>query len=130
MTFLFKLAEGTLHHIFEGGWLWVIPFNNHAKSTNPLCSVGLMLDPRYYPIREEISPEEEFWQFIARFPTIKRHLAGARPVRSWIRTHRIQYGAKKIVGDRFCLLGHAAGFYRPTLLQGALCFIDECFSSR
>ncbi|NEQ53069.1 MAG: NAD(P)-binding protein [Leptolyngbya sp. SIO3F4] len=36
----FHLSEGTLHHIFEGGWLWVIPFDNHAKSTNPLCSVG------------------------------------------------------------------------------------------
>ena len=38
----FRWSEGTLHHIFKGGWLWVIPFNNHADATNPLCSVGLV----------------------------------------------------------------------------------------
>ena len=27
----FSVAEGTLHHVFEGGWLWVIPFNNHHR---------------------------------------------------------------------------------------------------
>jgi hypothetical protein len=43
------LSEGTLHHVFRGGWLWVIPFNNHPRATNPLCSVGLQLDPRLYP---------------------------------------------------------------------------------
>jgi 2-polyprenyl-6-methoxyphenol hydroxylase-like FAD-dependent oxidoreductase len=25
----YRLSEGTLHHVFRGGWLWVIPFNNH-----------------------------------------------------------------------------------------------------
>src|SRR5688572_20898201 len=37
-------AQGTLHHLFPGGWMWVIPFNNHPSSTNPLCSVGINLD--------------------------------------------------------------------------------------
>ena len=46
----YRLSEGTLHHIFRGGWLWVIPFNNHPQATNPLCSVGLLLDPRIHPI--------------------------------------------------------------------------------
>lgn len=53
-----------LHHIFKGGWLWIIPFNNHRASTNPLCSVGLQLDPRLYPQREDLTPEEEFRAFI------------------------------------------------------------------
>ncbi|MCA9947723.1 MAG: tryptophan 7-halogenase, partial [Anaerolineales bacterium] len=57
----FPMAEGTLHHLFEGGWLWVIPFDNHAESTNPLCSVGLLLDPRLYPPRPDLTPEEEFF---------------------------------------------------------------------
>ena len=36
-----KWSQGTLHHLFEGGWIWVIPFNNHPRATNPLVSVGL-----------------------------------------------------------------------------------------
>jgi FADH2 O2-dependent halogenase len=41
--------DGTLHHIFDGGWFWIIPFDNHKKSQNSLCSIGLMLDCRKYP---------------------------------------------------------------------------------
>ncbi|MEM9008570.1 MAG: tryptophan 7-halogenase, partial [Cyanobacteria bacterium P01_F01_bin.86] len=114
----FQLSEGTLHHVFEGGWLWVIPFNNHAKSTNPLCSVGLMLDPRVHPANPDISAEEEFFQFIERFPMIASQFQQAKSVRNWTRTGRIQYGAKQAVGDRFCLLGQAAGFVDPLFSKG------------
>ncbi|MEO1392244.1 MAG: NAD(P)/FAD-dependent oxidoreductase [Cyanobacteria bacterium J06634_5] len=114
----FQLSEGTLHHVFEGGWLWVIPFNNHAKSTNPLCSVGLMLDPRVHPAQPDISAEAEFFQFIERFPSIASQFQQAKAVRSWTRTGRIQYGAKQVVGDRFCLLGQAAGFVDPLFSKG------------
>jgi FADH2 O2-dependent halogenase len=60
----YPLSQGTLHHIFKGGWLWIIPFNNHPASTNPLCSVGLQLDPRLYPQRDDLTPEEELREFI------------------------------------------------------------------
>lgn len=114
----FPLSQGTLHHVFEGGWLWVIPFSNHAKSTNPLCSVGLMLNPRIHPAKLDISAEAEFFQFIQRFPSIASQFRQAKAVRSWTRTGRIQYGAKQVVGDRFCLLGQAAGFVDPLFSKG------------
>ena len=114
----YRLSEGTLHHIFKGGWLWVIPFNNHPASTNPLCSVGLQLDPRLYPQRDDLSPEEEFFAFIDRFPAIQAQFKPARAVRNWVRTGRLQYSSKRIVGDRFCLLGHAAGFIDPLYSKG------------
>ena len=114
----FPVSQGTLHHVFHGGWLWVIPFNNHPKSTNPLVSVGLQLDPRIYPIQSELSPEEEFFSFIARFPAMKAHFTGARAARAWLRTDRLQYTAHHVVGERFCLLGHAAGFIDPLYSKG------------
>ena len=114
----FRLSEGTLHHLFPGGWLWVIPFSNHSQATNPLCSIGLMLDPRIHPPQPDISPEEEFYSFIKRFPDISSQLQPAKAVRTWTRTGRIQYTSKKIVGDRFCLLGHAAGFIDPLFSKG------------
>ena len=45
----YPLSQSTLHHIFGGGWFWVIPFNNHKESTNPLCSVGLVLNREIHP---------------------------------------------------------------------------------
>ena len=114
----YSMAEGTLHHVFNGGWLWVIPFNNHSFSTNPLCSVGLLLDPRQYPQRDDLSPEDEFRTFIDQFPSIKSQFAHAHAVRDWVRAGRIQYTSKQIVGDRWALLGHAAGFIDPLYSKG------------
>ena len=114
----YSMAEGTLHHVFDGGWLWVIPFDNHPASTNPLCSVGLLLDPRQYPQRDDLSPEEEFRAFIDQFPNIKSQFADAHAVRDWVRAGRIQYSTKQVVGDRWALLGHAAGFIDPLYSKG------------
>ncbi|MGB1253569.1 MAG: NAD(P)/FAD-dependent oxidoreductase [Candidatus Promineifilaceae bacterium] len=115
----FPMAEGTLHHVFDGGWMWVIPFNNHADSTNPLCSVGLLLDPRQHPVRTDITPEQEFNEFIADYPTIANQFKQAQAVRDWVRTPgRIQYSSKQVVGDRWALLGHAMGFVDPFYSKG------------
>ncbi len=114
----YRLSEGTLHHIFKGGWLWVIPFNNHIQSTNPLCSVGLQLDPRLYPQRDDLPPEQEFYDFIRQFPDLYAQLKDARPVRDWIRINRLQYSSHHIVADRCALLAHAAGFIDPLYSKG------------
>ncbi|MEI2691717.1 MAG: hypothetical protein V9H69_19255 [Anaerolineae bacterium] len=63
------LSEGTLHHVFRGGWLWVIPFNNHPRATNPLCSVGLQLDPRHLSATQPTCRRRrEFCDFVDAVP--------------------------------------------------------------
>ncbi|MGH3373571.1 MAG: NAD(P)/FAD-dependent oxidoreductase [Actinoallomurus sp.] len=110
--------EGTLHHVFHGGWLWVIPFDNHPRATNPLVSIGLQLDPRIHPKVEGVTAEEEFRQFIDRFPSIRPQFESAQAVREWISTARLQYSPKGTIGDRFCLTSHAAGFIDPLFSRG------------
>jgi len=114
----YRLSQGTLHHIFKGGWLWIIPFNNHANSTNPLCSVGLQLDPRLYPQRNDVRPEQEFREFISQFPDLAAQLKNALSVRDFTRVDRLQYSAHHMVGERFALLAHAAGFIDPLYSKG------------
>ena len=114
----FRWSEGTLHHLFEGGWLWVIPFNNHPDTTNPVTSVGILLDPRVYPAQKDLSPEEEFYGFIEKYPGLKRQFTNAKPIRSWVRAERLQYSSTKVVGNRFALMGHAAGFIDPLYSKG------------
>lgn len=110
--------QGTLHHIFDGGWMWVIPFDNHPGSTNALCSVGLCLDNARFPRDPELSAAEEFELIIARYPSIARQFRNARPVRDWIATGRMQYRCSRIAGDRFLLLPHSAGFVDPLFSSG------------
>jgi tetracycline 7-halogenase / FADH2 O2-dependent halogenase len=109
--------QGTLHHLFEGGWAWVIPFNNHARTTNPLVSVGLNLDPRIHPDFEG-TPEEEFRAFINRFPDIRRQFTDAVAVRPWVRTGRLQYSSHTTIGPRWCLTSHASGFVDALFSRG------------
>lgn len=109
--------DGTLHHVFDGGWLWVIPFDNAKDSLNPLCSVGLTLDPRVHPATDA-SPQEEFDAFLRRFPDVAKQFVNAKAARPWTSTGRLQYSSKQVIGDRFCLTSHAAGFIDPLYSRG------------
>jgi tetracycline 7-halogenase / FADH2 O2-dependent halogenase len=123
----FRMSEGTLHHLFDGGWLWVIPFDNHPESTNPLCSVGLLLDPRQHPARDDLTPEAEFYDFVSQYPSMAAQFADARAVREWVRAGRLQYSSKQVVGDRWALMGHAAGFIDPLFSKGLYSSLTAVF---
>jgi FADH2 O2-dependent halogenase len=109
--------NGTLHHVFDGGWLWVIPFDNFDGAMSPLCSVGLTVDERVFP-KPDGPPQQEFDDFLARFPEIAVQFRDARTVRPWVSTGRLQYSASNTVGDRYCLTSHAAGFIDALYSRG------------
>ncbi len=111
-------SKGTLHHVFDGGWFWVIPFDNYHLSESNLVSVGLTIDPRRYPKPEGVEPEKEFDEFIKRFPLVEQHLGPAEAARPFVGTDRIQYSSTTSVGDRFLLLQHAYGFIDPLFSRG------------
>lgn len=111
------LGQSTMHHVFDGGWMWIIPFSNHRDATNPLTSVGLMLDRRKHP-EPQGTPEEEFRQIISSYPTIARHFAEANPARPWIRSGRIQYSSRHLIAPRLIQLPHAAAFIDPLYSSG------------
>lgn len=109
---------GTLHHLIDRGWFWIIPFDNVKGSCNPVCSVGLTMDERMYPKPDGISPDEEFRSFLDRYPAVKRQFVGAKRVREWVSTDRLQYSSKRSIGHRWCLMSHAAGFLDPLYSRG------------
>uniref|UniRef100_UPI0010416F74 NAD(P)/FAD-dependent oxidoreductase n=1 Tax=Actinomadura fibrosa TaxID=111802 RepID=UPI0010416F74 len=110
-------SEGTLHHLFPGGWMWVIPFDNHARATSDLCSVGISYDPRIHP-KPDDGPQAEFDRFLADYPDVRRQFTGAEAVRPWVSTGRLQYSSTRTVGARWCLTAHAAGFIDALFSRG------------
>lgn len=117
-------GDGTLHHVFDGGWFWVIPFDNHKDSTNPLCSVGVTVDANKHP-PQDLSPEEEFQSFVKRFPGIDVQLGSARAVQRWVRAPRLQYSASRASGRRFFLLPHSYGFIDPLFSRGIISTVES-----
>ena len=111
------LGQATMHHIFDGGWMWIIPFNNHRKSTNPLVSVGMMLDRRKHP-EPQGKPEDEFRKIVSKYPTMARHFADAKAVRPWIASGRIQFSSPSGLAHRVLQLPHASSFIDPLYSSG------------
>lgn len=119
--------DGTLHHVFDGGWMWVIPFDNHKLSESSLCSIGLMLDGYKFP-EKDMNPEQEFQTIVNRFPSIAEHLKGIKPVRKWISTDRIQYSSTNAVGHRYTLLSHSYAFIDPIYSRGLISTFETVHS--
>src|SRR6266852_4067303 len=86
----YPLSQSTLHYIFAGGWFWLIPFGNHVDSTNPLCSVGLVLNREIHP-ESGMDAEEQFWTYVHKFPQMIKQFDGAKAIRPWTTTGRLQY---------------------------------------
>jgi FADH2 O2-dependent halogenase len=124
----YSYHEGTLHHAFDGGWFWIIPFDNVEGSDSNLCSVGLLLDSERHPRPEDIGAEDEFWEWVNRFPGVARHLTGARPTRPFVATGRLQYSSSQAAGARFALLSMATGFIDPLYSRGLIWSFETVYA--
>lgn len=100
-----------LHHVFDGGWMWVLRFDHGV------VSAGFMLDAERFPLENDTrSPEEEWRQWLDRFPSVAEQFAAARimtPPGRIIRTGRLQRRAGRIAGEGWAMLPHSAGFVDP-----------------
>jgi FADH2 O2-dependent halogenase len=112
--------EGTLHHMIDGGWFWVIRFDNVPGSESDITSIGVTVDMRKYPKRDDITPEEEFWEIVNKYPSIVEHLKGGVAVRPWVGTGRLQFSASGSVGPRCFLMSHAHGFIDALYSRGMI----------
>ncbi|MFH5800123.1 NAD(P)/FAD-dependent oxidoreductase [Haladaptatus sp. CMAA 1911] len=124
-----RLHDGTLHHVFDGGWMWIIPFDNFERSDATKASVGLVLDRDAYPADESATPEEEFFSIVERFPGIARHLGGVEPTTPWVRTGRLQRTASRSSGHRHFLTSSTYGFVDPLYSLGLVNTFESVFVS-
>jgi len=124
-----RLHDGTLHHVFDGGWMWVIPFDNFERSEATEASVGLMLDREEYPVDESVEPADEVRRIVSKFPDIEQHLDSAKPVIPWVRTGRIQRSASQSSGHRHYLTSNTYGFVDPLYAIGLVNTFESVFVS-
>jgi FADH2 O2-dependent halogenase len=100
----YRCDDAALHHVLEDGWVWVLRFNNG------LTSAGILVDGARRGPDGALAPEVEWEATLRRYPSLGRQFAGARPVRPWVRTGRLQRRARQAAGDGWAMLAHAAYF--------------------
>jgi FADH2 O2-dependent halogenase len=108
----FPPDDAALHHVFPGGWIWVLRFNNG------ITSAGAALTG---PVSAELSahqPAQAWERLLGLFPSLRTQFADAHPVRPFVRAPCLAFRSHEIVGDKWALLPSAAGIIDPLLSTG------------
>jgi tetracycline 7-halogenase / FADH2 O2-dependent halogenase len=108
----YPIDDSAVHHVFDGGWMWVLRFNNGVTSAG-------------IAVREEMASElklsegEAAWgRFLARFPSIAEQFAGARAIREFTWMPRLTYRSEMAAGEGWAMLPSAAAFIDPLFGPG------------
>jgi FADH2 O2-dependent halogenase len=108
----YRPDEAALHHVFPGGWMWVLRFNNGVTSAGFAVEDWLAGELK-------LEDREGAWQrFLDRFPAIREQFAEAEPVLPLCHAPRLSYWCRAAAGDGWALLPSAAGFVDPLFSTG------------
>lgn len=107
----YRCDHAALHHVLDDGWVWVLRFNNG------LTSAGVLYDGERRP-PDGADPEAEWAALLRRYPSVGRQFARARAVRPFTRTGRVQRQARRVAGDDWAMLAHAAYFLDALFSSG------------
>lgn len=108
----YAIDAAALHHVFDGGWMWVLRFDNGLTSAGVAVTDALAAELR-------IADGEPAWhRLLARYPSVAAQFAGARPVRGFTWMPRLAWRAASASGERWAMLPSAAAFIDPLFSTG------------
>ena len=108
----YPVDDAALHHVFDGGWMWVLRFGNGVTSAGVAVEDALANELR-------LADGEPAWhRLLDRFPTVRDQFAGATPTRQFDRIPRLSYRAASVAGPRWAMLPSAAAFVDPLFSTG------------
>ena len=100
------------HHLFEGGWIWVLPFNNGITS----AGVALMPELAHH-LNLSVGPAA--WdRLLHRLPSVKRQFESSEAVTPFVHQSLMPFSCSPIAGNSWSLLPSAAGFVDPLFSTG------------
>jgi FADH2 O2-dependent halogenase len=101
-----------LHHVFPGGWIWILRFANGITSAG-----AAMTDAVAERIRaSEGAPAWD--RLLEMLPTVREQFRTARRVYPWIHAPRLAFRTRQVCGPNWAMLPSAAGVTDPLLSTG------------
>lgn len=108
----YAVDDAAMHHVFDGGWIWVLRFNNGVTSAGVAATDALANELRF-------AEGEPAWQrLLERFPSVHEQFLAAKPTLPFVHTPRLSFRSACAAGERWALLPSAAGFVDPLLSTG------------
>ena len=104
--------DAAVHHVFPGGWVWVLRFNNGITSAGVAATKEI-------GERFGFADGEPAWnRLLDQLPTVKAQFSGAMPVLPFTYAPRLCFRTEKMSGSGWAMLPSAAGFIDPLLSTG------------
>ena len=108
----YPVDDAAVHHVFPGGWMWVL------KISDTITSAGFSLLPGTFPEIEVGMGPESWAALLAKFPSIAEQFAHANNIMPFMQSSHLPYRTNNAVGDRWALLPSAAAFVDPLFSTG------------
>jgi tetracycline 7-halogenase / FADH2 O2-dependent halogenase len=108
----YPIDDAAVHHVFDGGWIWVLQFNNGVTS----AGVAATNDPASCL---GFADGAKAWnRLLDLIPALKKQFATAQADRPFVHIPRMAFRSSAIAGSKWVLLPSAAGFVDPLLSTG------------
>jgi tetracycline 7-halogenase / FADH2 O2-dependent halogenase len=108
----YPVDDAAVHHVFEGGWVWVLRFNNGVTSAGVAATQSVAQEFAF----SEGAPA---WQrVLERLPVLKAQFRQAVACQPFRHMPVLSFRSCTVAGERWAMLPSAAGFVDPLLSTG------------
>ena len=108
----YPIDDAAMHHVFDGGWIWVLRFNNGATSAG-VAAIDELANELH------LSHGASAWdRLLRRLPTVGEQFVDSVTRYPFVHAPRLSFCGRTVVGSRWALLPSAAGFVDPLLSTG------------
>jgi FADH2 O2-dependent halogenase len=108
----YPVDDAAVHHVFDGGWIWVLHFCNGVTSAGIAATEALAN-------RLQLNEGREAWQRVLEsIPVLREQFRDARAMQPFRHIPRLGFRSATVAGKNWALLPSAAGFVDPLLSTG------------
>jgi len=108
----YPVDDAALHHVFPGGWIWMLRFSNGLTSAGAAVTDALAGELR-------LAEGGSAWhRLLALLPSVRDQFDGARATLPFVHAPRVAFRSDTVVGPCWALLPSAAGVIDPLLSTG------------
>jgi len=108
----YPIDDAAVHHVFDGGWVWVLQFCNGVTSAGIAATDSLAQELR-------LAEGEAAWKrVLERIPVLREQFRDAKTVQPFRHIPRLGFRSAAVCGRNWALLPSAAGFVDPLLSTG------------
>ena len=108
----YPIDDAAVHHVFPGGWIWMLRFNNG------LTSAGAALTDPAAAALGAADGAAAWSRLLATLPSVADQFQRARPVLPFVHAPRLAFRSARAAGPGWALLPSAAGVIDPLLSTG------------